>query len=285
MRRLAALALLATTAQAPAPPQTPESPTPAPQTIRMVKPNLYVVTGAGGNSTVWVSNHGFILVDDKIAGAANFDALVAAISSVTPLPVRAVFNTHHHFDHVGNNAAFLAAGVIVVGSEALPAALAGSGVAPPSLVFSRDFSIILDTGRADAHHYRAGHTGDDVVVVFPAVRAVALGGLVVEGTPTFDYEGGANVGGWIATLDDVARVDFDTAVPGRGAVTDKAGIAAFRDRLAMFRDRARAAIAAGATRETLIDRVRVDDLGWAWSASAWPAARRDGLWREMSGRP
>lgn len=279
MRRVGALALLLSAAQAPAPPQT----------IRAIKPDLYVVTGAGGNSTVWVSNHGFILVDDKIGGAANFANLVAAIRSVTPLPVRAVFNTHHHFDHVGNNAAFLAAGVIVIGSEALPAALAGAASsnaaeapAPPSLLFSRDFSIVLDTGRADAHHYRAGHTADDIVVAFPAVRAVALGGLVVEGTPTFDYEGGANIGGWIATLDDVLRLDFDTAIPGRGAVVGKAAIAAFRDRLATFRARARAAVAAGATRDTLIERIRVDDLGWTWGTTAWPADRRDGLWREAS---
>ena len=283
MRRLAAVGALLTAAAAPVPPPTPVADPIPPQTITAIRPNLYVVTGAGGNSTVWVGNHGFILVDDKIAGAANFDNLVAAIRSVTPLPVRAVFNTHHHFDHVGNNAAFLAAGVIVVGSDALPAALAGTPFAPPSVTFSRDFSIILDTGRADAHHWRAGHTGDDVVVVLPAVRAAAIGGLVVEGTPTFDYEGGANVGGWIATLDDVLRLDIDTAIPGRGAPVGKPGIGAFRAKLVAFRDRARAAIAAGATRETLIDRVRVDDLGWTWSASAWPAARRDGLWREMSG--
>ena len=254
-----------------------------PQSIVRVKPDLYIVTGAGGNSTVWVSNHGLILVDDKIAGQDNFDNLVAAIRSVTPLPVRAVFNTHHHFDHVGNNAAFLAAGVIVIGNDALPAALPRS-LAPPSLLFSRDFSIVLDTGRADAHHWRAGHTGDDVIVVFPSVGAVALGGLVVDGTPTFDYEGGANIGGWIATLDDILALNVDTGIPGRGAVVGKAGIAAFRDRLTTFRDRARAAVAKGATAATLIAAIRIDDLGWTWSADAWPMKRTAGLWVEAGGK-
>lgn len=254
-----------------------------PQSIVRVKPDLYIVTGAGGNSTVWVSNHGLILVDDKIAGQDNFDNLVAAIRSVTPLPVRAVFNTHHHFDHVGNNAAFLAAGVIVIGNDALPAALPRS-LAPPSLLFSRDFSIVLDTGRADAHYWRAGHTGDDVIVVFPSVGAVALGGLVVDGTPTFDYEGGANIGGWIATLDDILALDVDTGIPGRGAVVGKAGIAAFRDRLTTFRDRARAAVAKGATAATLIAAIRIDDLGWTWSADAWPMKRTAGLWVEAGGK-
>ncbi len=282
-RTLAALALLlasAATAQTAAVPIAPVQP----QTIRQIKPMLYVVEGAGGNSTVWVSDHGFILVDDKIAGAANFDNLVAAIRSVTPLPVRAVFNTHHHFDHVGNNAAFLAAGVPVIGTDALAAALAKTpGAAPPDLVFDHDFSIILDTGRADAHHYRAGHTGGDAIVYFPAVRAVAIGGLAVTGTPTFDYAGGANIGGWIATLNDVLKLDFDTAIPGRGPPMTKADIAGFRDRLATFRTRAQAAVRGGATKATLMSAIRVDDLGWAWHG-AWPAARVDALWAEAGGR-
>jgi cyclase len=283
-RTLAALALLlASVATAQAPAALPSAAV-QPQTIRQIKPNLYVVEGAGGNSTVWVSDHGFILVDDKIAGAANFENLVAAIRSVTPLPVRAVFNTHHHFDHVGNNAAFLAAGVPVVGTEALAAELAKApGTARPDLVFDHDFSIILDTGRADAHHYRPGHTGGDAIVYFPAVKAVALGGLAVTGTPTFDYEGGANIGGWIRTLDDILKLDFDTAIPGRGPPMTKADILAFRDRLATFRTRAQAAVRGGATKATLLAAIRVDDLGWAWHG-AWPAARVAGLWTEAGGR-
>lgn len=256
----------------------------AEQTIRQIKPNLFVVTGAGGNTTVWVSNHGLILVDDKIAGAANFDDLVAAVRSVTDLPVRAVFNTHHHFDHVGNNAAFLAAGVLVIGTDTLADQLATSGQAAPNLTFSRDFSLILDTGRVDAHHYRAGHTADDAVVVFPAVRTVALGGLVVSGTPTFDFEGGANIAGWIATLDDVLRLDIDTGIPGRGEPVTRAGIAAFRGRLTAFRARAADAVRRGVPRDGLIAAVRVDDFGWAWSATAWPPARLAGLWREVGGQ-
>src|SRR6185369_5570028 len=38
------------------------------QAIKMVKPGLYMVTGAGGNSTVRVSDQGVILVDTKNLG-------------------------------------------------------------------------------------------------------------------------------------------------------------------------------------------------------------------------
>ncbi len=254
------------------------------QTVRQVKPNLFVVEGAGGNTTLWVSNHGLILVDDKIAGAENFDNLVAAVRSVSDLPVRAVFNTHRHFDHVGNNAAFLAAGVLVIGTDTLATDLARQDKAAPNLVFSRDFSLILDTGRADAHHYRAGHTADDAIVVFPSVHAVALGGLVVSGTPTFDFESGANLAGWVATLEDILQLDVDIGIPGRGKPVTRADIAAFRDSLVTFQARSVAAVQRGVPQSKLIAAVRVDDLGWAWSPAAWPPARVAGLWRESGGK-
>ncbi|HEV2594929.1 MAG TPA: hypothetical protein VGU01_06995, partial [Sphingomicrobium sp.] len=51
-------------------------PTPVePQVIRAIKPRIWMVTGAGGNVTVFAADHGLVLVDDKIAGDSNFTAL------------------------------------------------------------------------------------------------------------------------------------------------------------------------------------------------------------------
>src|SRR5262249_13897975 len=41
--------------------------------IKMVKPGLYMVTGAGGNSVVRVTNDGIVVVDTKNPGEANFN--------------------------------------------------------------------------------------------------------------------------------------------------------------------------------------------------------------------
>ena len=64
--------------------------------IRMLKPNLYVVPGAGANSIVRVTNEGVILVDTKLPGEANYNGLVEQIKTVTPQPVKTVIVTHHH---------------------------------------------------------------------------------------------------------------------------------------------------------------------------------------------
>ena len=285
---LAALLLTPATAQQAVPPVQP-------QAIKSVKPGFYMVTGAGGNVTVWVADHELILVDDKNTGDANFDNLIAQIQTVSTLPVRAVFNTHHHGDHIGNNARFIDAGVLVIGTDGLAdrvahAAPPASGAAPtptvaPSLRFSKDFSLVLGAGRVDAHHYIPGHTDGDAVIHFPRARLVAVGDMLVAATPNFDYAGGANIGGWIQSLDAVLKLDFDVAIPGHGdAPMTRADVEAFRDKLTAFLDRARAAIRGGTSKQGLIAAIKVDDLGWSWNPNAWPAARLDGLWAEAGGK-
>ena len=93
------------------------------QPIRMLKPNLYVVPGAGANSIVRVTNEGVILVDTKLPGEANYNGLLEQIKTVTPQPVKVVIVTHHHADHTGNTDRFIAAGAQVIGHEQLAKAL------------------------------------------------------------------------------------------------------------------------------------------------------------------
>jgi len=71
---------------------------------------------------------GFVIGDDGVAvidTSASADAdgqfgtepakqLLAAIRTLTKLPVRFVINTHYHLDHVGANAVFVDAGAMVL---------------------------------------------------------------------------------------------------------------------------------------------------------------------------
>jgi cyclase len=282
---MTALAGSASIAQSPAAPAAKPAP-PQPQVTRQVRPGLFMITGAGGNVAAFVSDHGVMLVDDKLAGDANFDNLVAAVRGISTLPVLAVFNTHYHADHVGNNDRFLAAGVMVIGVDGIDRLLAGAKneARTPSILFTKDFSLVLMRGRIDAHHYMPGHTSADAIVHFPGAKAIATGDLVVAANPTIDYAGGASITGWIGTLDQVLKLDFDTAIPGHGdAPMSRADVERFRAKLVAFLDRARAAIRGGATKANLIARIDTADLGWSWTATSWPAARVDGLWAEAGG--
>jgi glyoxylase-like metal-dependent hydrolase (beta-lactamase superfamily II) len=85
--------------------------------IKMLKPNLYEITGGGANTLIRVTNQGLIVVDTKNPSDENFNRLMEEIKSVTAQPVKFVVNTHHHPDHVGNNQKFIDAGAQVVALE------------------------------------------------------------------------------------------------------------------------------------------------------------------------
>src|SRR2546422_5466625 len=74
--------------------------------IKMLKPNLYEITGGGANTLIRVTNQGSIVVDTKNPPPSpddNYARVMEEIKSVTNQPVKFVINTHHHPDHVGNN--------------------------------------------------------------------------------------------------------------------------------------------------------------------------------------
>jgi glyoxylase-like metal-dependent hydrolase (beta-lactamase superfamily II) len=64
-------------------------------------------------------------------------------------------------------------------------------------------------------HLGRGHTAGDVIVFLPKERLIATGDLLVEGT---SYMGDAYFTDWIATIELLKKVEFDTVLPGHGQV-------------------------------------------------------------------
>jgi glyoxylase-like metal-dependent hydrolase (beta-lactamase superfamily II) len=71
--------------------------------VLQVRPNFYMIAGAGGNIGFQVGADGVVVVDSGSASSA--DAVVAAIKKVTTQPIRYVINTSADPDHVGGNEA------------------------------------------------------------------------------------------------------------------------------------------------------------------------------------
>jgi hypothetical protein len=61
--------------------------------IKMLKPNLYEITGGGANTLIRVTDQGLIIVDTKNPGDENYNRLMEEIKSVTAQPVKFVINT------------------------------------------------------------------------------------------------------------------------------------------------------------------------------------------------
>src|SRR6204780_1860239 len=76
--------------------------------VLQLRPNFYMIAGAGGNVGFQVGADGVVVVDS--GSAASADAVVAAIKKVTTQPIRYVINTSADADHVGGNVIVAKAG-------------------------------------------------------------------------------------------------------------------------------------------------------------------------------
>jgi len=239
--------------------------------IRLLKPNLYMVTGGGANTLIRVTPEGLIVVDTKNPGDDNYNRLMEEIKSVSNLPVKYVLNTHHHPDHVGTNQKFIDAGAQVVALEALKTNMASDGRTKdipgrPMVTFAKDYDLKFGGAEVQAHSYGRGHTGDDTMVYFPDLKVVMVSDQITDATPIVDFANGGSAVEWTQILDGVLKLDFEMAIPGRGEPKTRADVEAYRTKFATLITRAKDAIKAGATKEQLAMQMKTDDLGWMFNA-------------------
>lgn len=156
----------------------------------------------------------------------------ATIERTSALPICYVINTHAHPDHVLGNAAFVAAGTQFVGAARLPAALAAR---EPFFLnaLQRDFGItmkhdevVYPTVQVDGRReldlggrvlslqsWQTAHTDNDLTVDDRITHTLFTGDLLfVQHLPVVD----GNLRGWLATMQDMAKIDAQRAVPGHG---------------------------------------------------------------------
>jgi len=85
----------------------------------------------------------------------------------------------------------------------------------PTLAFDRELDFDLGGREVRVQHLGRGNTAGDAVVYLPRERILIAGDLLDHPVP---YLGGGYPLELIATLEAMARLDFDTVVPGHGKV-------------------------------------------------------------------
>jgi cyclase len=200
--------------------------------IKKVGDNLYVIPGAGGNTTVFVTQGGVVLVDTKLPN--NGDAILNQVRTVTDQPVSTIINTHSHPDHIGSNDYF-AASVEVVTHEntrkwmSANPRVASNPVAMPDRTFTNRMTLGSGDGRIELYYFGPGHTDGDAFIVFPARRAMAAGDIFAwKMAPLIDPMAGGSVLALPGTLEKAMQgiPDVDTVIEGHGDVNTWQG---FRD--------------------------------------------------------
>ena len=281
----AVLLVARTVAQSPPPPQAggrgggqPVQPISPP-----LRPGLFMVTGAGANSIVRVTSDGVILVDGKLPGEENYNALMAQIKSVTDKPVKYMIVTHHHADHTGNNDRFLAAGVKIIAQENLNKNLETYQFNPrpakADITYDREYVVSLGGARAEVHHYGRSHTSGDSIVYFPDLKVVAMSdALTTTGQgPLIDYAGGGSALEWLHVLDEVLKLDITGVIPGNGPILGPAYLRTYRMQLGTVVDRLTELVRKGVPKDQILMQLKTDDIGWTPRIPSL-----DGLYAELS---
>jgi glyoxylase-like metal-dependent hydrolase (beta-lactamase superfamily II) len=234
-------------------------------TTSKVKEDLYMIEGdSSGNVAAYITSEGVILVDDKYE--RDHDAILAQVKTVTNLPVKYILSTHYHADHTGGNAKFLPTAEIISTAAARanivnppqPNATPGAGA---RVTFTEETAVHLGGKEVRARYFGRGHTNGDAVIYFPALRTIHTGDLMAGATPLIDYGGGGSVVEWTKTLDAAMKWDFDTVIPGHGAVTTKAGLLTYRNDIEKLCTRATGLIREGKNQEE-VGKVMAAEFGW-----------------------
>jgi glyoxylase-like metal-dependent hydrolase (beta-lactamase superfamily II) len=93
---------------------------------------------------------------------------------------------------------------------------------PPNVTLTTEMTLFRGDREIQIRYLGRGHTAGDVVVYLPREKAVITGDLLTASTSNMSDSYPVE---WVATLEALKKLDFDTVIPGHGeAFTDKAKI-------------------------------------------------------------
>src|SRR5436309_2779227 len=245
-----------------------------------IRPNVYVVFGAGANVTVHVGEDGLVLVDSGSGDMA--DALLRALRGISPRPIRLIINTSADADHIGGNGVIGGAGVSVspdpFARESHATVLAHENVlrrmsAPtgsqspfpakmwPTETFTSRFRpMYVNADSVQVIRQTGAHSDADVMVLFRKADVVVTGDILdLRQFPVIDRGRGGSIQNEVDALNrlltelivpngpQVLKPGGTLVVPGHGYVSDYAEVVEYRDMLTVIADIIRDMIGHGMT--------------------------------------
>ena len=202
--------------------------------LQKVKDNLYIIAASspvdrsqftGGNTGVFVTDTGVVVVDTKLAGYGP--DILAKIRKVTDKPVTTIINTHTHGDHTGSNEGFPAT-VDIVAHENTKANMAKMDAFKgdkAQFLPKRTYKDKLSLGSGKDRDRpvllrRRPHQRRHVGRLSGAARAADRRHVRVEGRAALDRANGGSGVEFPKTLAKaIATIkDVDTVIPGHSPV-------------------------------------------------------------------
>ena len=239
-------------------------------TFSKLSDNAYAYTAEGDPNTGIIVGDDAVLVLDTQATPVMAQDVIRRIREVTDKPIQYVLLTHYHAVRVLGASAYGAQQIIasqdtrdliVERGEQDKASEIGRfprlfqnvesvppGLTWPTITFSGKMTLWLGSLEVQLLQLGRGHTKGDTVAWLPQQKILFSGDLVeFDATP---YAGDAYFKDWPATLDNIAALQPQQLVPGRGAALTTpaqvaAGLAGTRNFIADVRASVEAGVKAG----------------------------------------
>lgn len=204
--------------------------------VLRVRPDFYMIAGAGGNIGVQVGSNGVLLVDTGSQAAS--DQVLGAVQKLTDQPVRLILNTSADADHVGGNGKLAKAGqsLFPVTPEAneFAKAMTNGGAAsilapeavlrrmsartgdvpafpaenwPTEAFYHKRQTMYFNDEGIEMLYQRAAHSDADSIVFFRRSDVVVAGDVIdTNRFPVIDIAKGGSVAGEIDALNRIIEV-------------------------------------------------------------------------------
>jgi glyoxylase-like metal-dependent hydrolase (beta-lactamase superfamily II) len=232
-----------------------------------VSPHGWYFQGEAGMASVgnkgFMSNAGFVVttegvvVFDALGTPALGRAMIAAIRTVTPQPIRRVVVSHYHADHIYGLQELKAAGAeIWAHREAKRYLTSGQAeerlaqrrtdlfpwvdektvVVPPDLWLDGDVAFRMGGLTFELIYSGGAHSPEDLLMYVVEDRLLYCGDLIFAGR--LPYVGNADSAGWLKAMDKMIALAPLVVVPGHGPVSRDVvrDLAGTRDYLAYLRE-------------------------------------------------
>jgi cyclase len=248
-----------------------------------VRDNVYMLVGAGGNTTVFTGDEGILVVDTQFAPLST--KILTAIRAISDGPIRYVVSTHMHGDHIGGNEAISKAGRTRAGGNVVGDLGAGATSqatiiahenvlnrlsAPPAAgqqavpfalwptetFFGKKREFLFNGEAVQIIHEPKAHTDGDSLVFFRKSDVVATGDLFTTVMyPFIDVANGGSITGEIDALNAILDITVPSnvneggtmVIPGHGRLSDEQDVIEYRDMTTIVRDRIKEYVKRGLT--------------------------------------
>jgi cyclase len=201
-----------------------------------VRPNFYMIAGAGGNIGVQIGSDGVVLVNGGIEAASG--QVLAAIRKLTPLPIRYVIDTNAEADFVGGNGKLAKAGrtifTNVLGNQDVADAMTNGGAAailahdsilqrmsaptgkaspfptdalPTEAFYPKRYTLRMNDEGIEVLYQPAAHSSSDSFVFFRGSDVVVAGDVIDKNRfPVIDVANGGSIQGEIDALNKLIEL-------------------------------------------------------------------------------